>query len=105
MERVGLRELDLRVSAPPIRRPYCHGTDFQRPGEPIAAEREEDEVSEPIGANRLGCFSGDYPVPAEEGMGERPAPCAAGATTARGDEPRRLDGCPVLLYDAPQRYQ
>ncbi len=66
----GARQVHLRVSAAPIRQPCYCGVDFQHPGELIAAEREADKVAEPIGADRLACFTGDYPVPAEKGMGK-----------------------------------
>ena len=79
------------MNAPPTRRPYYHGTDFQHADEVIAAEREVDEVAESIGADRLAyrtveglaqsltappencwlaCSTGDCPIPAEKGMGK-----------------------------------
>jgi len=85
------REIHLRISAPPIRCPCHYGIDFQSPDELIAAGHSVEEIAEFIGVDSLGyqtidglmaavpgdgadycraCFTGQYPVQVEQGMGK-----------------------------------
>jgi amidophosphoribosyltransferase len=85
----GAREVHLRISAPPIRCPCYYGIDFQHADELIAADHSVEEIRRFVGVDSLGyqtvegllsavpgggdgyccaCFTGGYPVEAEEGM-------------------------------------
>lgn len=87
----GAEEIHLRISAPPIVHPCYYGIDFQHTDELIAASKSVDEIADFIGVDSLGyqtidglvdslpggreeyclaCFSGDYPVAAEDGIGK-----------------------------------
>jgi amidophosphoribosyltransferase len=87
----GAREIHLRISAPPIRCPCHYGIDFQSPDELIAAGHSVEEIAQFIGVDSLGyqtvegmleavpgdgadyccaCFTGQYPVRVEQGMGK-----------------------------------
>ncbi|NLW51639.1 MAG: amidophosphoribosyltransferase [Candidatus Brocadiaceae bacterium] len=91
LREAGAREIHLRISAPPIRFPCHYGIDFQSADELIAASRSPEEIAEFIGVDSLGyqtidgmmaavggdgagycraCFTGEYPVPPEQGMGK-----------------------------------
>ncbi len=91
LREAGAKEVHLRISSPPIRHPCYYGIDFQHADELIAAERSVEEIGEFIGVDSLGyqtveglvdalpepadqyclaCFTEDYPVPVEEGMGK-----------------------------------
>lgn len=89
LRRAGVREVHMRICAPPIRHPCFLGVDMASSWELIAAYKEVPEVAQFIGADTLGymsveglieavglprelfclaCFTGDYPVPVQLGM-------------------------------------
>ena len=89
LREAGAREVHLRISAPPIRCPCYYGIDFQHADELIAADHSVEEICRFVGVDSLGyqtvegllsavpgggdgyccaCFTGCYPVEAEEGM-------------------------------------
>ncbi len=89
LREAGAREVHLRVSAPPIRRPCFYGIDFQHPDELIARDHSVEEIARFIGVDTLGyqsieglidavpggpedyccaCFTGEYPVELTEAM-------------------------------------
>jgi amidophosphoribosyltransferase len=91
LRQAGAREIHLRISAPPIRCPCHYGIDFQEPEELIAAGHSVEEIAQFIGVDSLGyqtvegmmaavpgdgadycraCFTGQYPVQVEQGMGK-----------------------------------
>jgi amidophosphoribosyltransferase len=91
LRQAGAREVHLRISAPPIRRPCYYGIDFQHADELIAADHSVEEVRRFVGVDSLGyqtvpglvaalpgrgedyclaCFTGSYPVEVEGGMGK-----------------------------------
>ena len=91
LREAGAREVHLRISAPPIRRPCYYGIDFQHVEELIASGHSVDEIARFVGVDSLGyqtvegllaalpgsgkdyclgCFTGDYPVDAEPEMGK-----------------------------------
>jgi len=89
LRRAGVKEVHIRICAPPIRHPCFLGVDMASSWELIAAYKEVPEIAEFIGADTLGylsierliesialprelfclaCFTGDYPVPVQLGM-------------------------------------
>jgi amidophosphoribosyltransferase len=89
LRRAGVKEVHMRICAPPIRHPCFLGVDMASSWELIAAYKEVPEIAEFIGADTLGylsverliesialprelfclaCFTGDYPVPVQLGM-------------------------------------
>jgi len=89
LRRGGVKEVHMRVCAPPIRYPCFLGVDMASSWELIAAYKEVPEIARYIGADTLGymsieglieavalpkelfclaCFTGDYPVPVQLGM-------------------------------------
>ncbi|KPK62408.1 MAG: amidophosphoribosyltransferase [Planctomycetes bacterium SM23_32] len=89
LREAGAREVHLRISAPPIRRPCYYGIDFQHADELIARDHSVEEIAQFIGVDSLGyqtieglmdavpgeggdyccaCFTGDYPVEVTEEM-------------------------------------
>ena len=89
LRRAGVKEVHMRICAPPIRHPCFLGVDMASSWELIAAYKEVPEVAQFIGADTLGymsveglieavglprelfclaCFTGDYPVPVQLGM-------------------------------------
>jgi amidophosphoribosyltransferase len=89
LRRGGVKEVHMRVCAPPIRYPCFLGVDMANSWELIAAHKEVPEIARYIGADTLGymsieglieavdlpkelfclaCFTGDYPVPVQLGM-------------------------------------
>jgi len=89
LRRGGVKEVHMRICAPPIRHPCFLGVDMASSWELIAAYKEVPEIAQFIGADTLGylsiegliesialprelfclaCFTGDYPVPVQLGM-------------------------------------
>lgn len=89
LRKAGAREVHVRVSSPPIISPCYYGMDFPTRDELIAANMSVEEIRQFIGADSLeylslegllgavphekggyctACFTGEYPVPPEEGM-------------------------------------
>jgi len=86
LRRAGVKEVHMRVCAPPIRYPCFFGVDMATRRELIAAQKSVAEVRDYIGADSLGylsvdglikavalpkdifclaCFTGDYPIPVQ----------------------------------------
>ena len=89
LRRGGVKEVHMRICAPPIRHPCFLGVDMASSWELIAACKEVPEIAQFIDADTLGylsmegliesialprelfclaCFTGDYPVPVQLGM-------------------------------------
>ncbi len=89
LRKAGAREIHLRVASPPIRHPCYYGIDFPRRAELIANERSVQEICDYLGVDSLAflslegmlaalsrqrgdycnaCFSGDYPIPIDDGF-------------------------------------
>ena len=89
LREAGAKEIHLRISAPPIRRPCYYGIDFQHSDELIAADHSIAEIAKFVGADTLGyqtieglisavpgagadyccaCFTGEYPIGITETM-------------------------------------
>jgi len=90
LRNAGAREVHLRISSPPTTGPCRYGIDTPTEEELIASHNTVDQTCEVIGADSLGylslvglrttaerlktghcdaCFSGDYPIPAENDEG------------------------------------
>ena len=86
LRRAGVKEVHMRICAPPIRYPCFFGVDMATRRELIAAQKTVPEVRDFIGADSLGhlsidglikavalpkdifclaCFTGDYPIPVQ----------------------------------------
>jgi amidophosphoribosyltransferase len=86
LKRAGVKEIHMRICAPPIRYPCFFGVDMATRQELIAAHKTIPEIRDFIGADSLGylsterlikavdlpknvfclaCFTGDYPVPVQ----------------------------------------
>jgi len=86
LRRAGVKEVHMRICAPPIRYPCFFGVDMATHRELIAARKTVPEVRDFIGADSLGhlsieglikavalpkdifclaCFTGDYPIPVQ----------------------------------------
>lgn len=86
LRRAGVKEVHMRVCAPPIRYPCFFGVDMATRGELIAAQKSIPEIRDFIGADSLGylsleglvgavglpwnnfclaCFTGEYPIPVQ----------------------------------------
>jgi len=86
LRRAGVKEVHMRICAPPIRYPCFFGVDMATRWELIAAQKAVPEVRDFIGADSLGhlsidglikavalpkdifcmaCFTGDYPIPVQ----------------------------------------
>ena len=86
LKRAGVKEVHLRICAPPIRHPCFFGVDMATRWELIAAQKTISQIRDTIGANSLGylsieglieavalpkeifclaCFTGDYPIPVQ----------------------------------------
>jgi amidophosphoribosyltransferase len=86
LRRAGVKEVHMRICAPPIRYPCFFGVDMATRWELIAAQKTVPEVRDFIGADSLGylsidglikavalpkdifclaCFTGDYPIPVQ----------------------------------------
>lgn len=89
LRKAGVKEVHVRIVAPPIRYPCFFGVDMATRWELIAAQKTVPQVKEFIGADSLGylsieglikavalprkdfclaCFNGDYPVPVQMDM-------------------------------------
>jgi len=86
LKRAGVREVHMRICAPPIRYPCFFGVDMASRWELLAAQKTIPEIRDFIGADSLGyqsidglikavglpkdifcmaCFTGDYPIPVQ----------------------------------------
>ena len=86
LKKSGVKEVHMRICAPPIRYPCFLGVDMASRQELIAARKSVEEIREFIGADSLGylsvdgllkavgmprelfcmaCFTGDYPMPVQ----------------------------------------
>jgi amidophosphoribosyltransferase len=86
LRRAGVKEVHMRICAPPIRYPCFFGVDMATRRELIAAQKSIPEIRDFIGADSLGylsiegliksvalprdifclaCFTGDYPIPVQ----------------------------------------
>jgi amidophosphoribosyltransferase len=86
LRRAGVKEVHLRICAPPIRYPCYFGVDMATRQELIAANKPVPDIAEYVGADSLGymtmeglidsvalpkdifclsCFTGEYPVPVQ----------------------------------------
>ena len=86
LRRAGVKEVHLRICAPPIRFPCFFGVDMATRWELIAAQKNISQIRDFIGADSLGylsiegllravgqpkenfcmaCFTGDYPIPVQ----------------------------------------
>jgi len=86
LKRAGVKEVHMRICAPPIRYPCFFGVDMATRWELIAAQKTIPEIRDFIGADSLGylsidglvkavglpknmfcmaCFTGDYPTPVQ----------------------------------------
>jgi len=89
LKRAGVKEVHLRICAPPIRYPCFLGVDMATEWELLAARKTIPEIRDYLGADSLGylsldgliravdlpreifclaCFTGDYPIPVQMGM-------------------------------------
>ncbi|HUS04192.1 MAG TPA: amidophosphoribosyltransferase [Dehalococcoidia bacterium] len=89
LRKAGVKEVHLRICAPPIRHPCFLGVDMATEWELIAARKSIPEIRDYLGADSLGylsldgllqavglprdifclaCFTGDYPIPVQMGM-------------------------------------
>ena len=89
LRRAGAKEIHLRVASPPIRHGCFYGIDFPNREKLIAHERTVDEIRDYLEVDSLAylslegmlaamenagadfctaCFSGDYPIPIDEGF-------------------------------------
>ncbi|MFO7768714.1 MAG: amidophosphoribosyltransferase [bacterium] len=91
LREAGAAEIHVRISSPPITWPCYYGVDIPTREELIAARMSADGIREYIGADTLGylslegmisaadrdhpmchaCFSGEYAVEADDGMGKQ----------------------------------
>jgi amidophosphoribosyltransferase len=86
LRKAGVKEVHMRICAPPIRYPCFFGVDMATRWELIAAQKSIPEIRDFIGADSLGyssidglvkavalpkdifcmaCFTGDYPIPVQ----------------------------------------
>jgi len=86
LRRAGVKEVHMRICAPPIRYPCFFGVDMATRWELIASQKTVPEIRDFIGADSLGylsidglikavglprdifclaCFTGDYPIPVQ----------------------------------------
>ena len=91
LRKAGAREVHLRICAPPIMHPCFLGVDMATEQELIANSKSVDQITEHVGADSLGymsfdgllssvrrhgntlctaCFSAEYPVPVQMGLGK-----------------------------------
>jgi len=89
LRKAGVKEVHLRICAPPIRHPCFMGVDMATEWELIAARKTILEIRDYLGVDSLGylsidgllqavglprdifclaCFTGDYPIPVQMGM-------------------------------------
>jgi amidophosphoribosyltransferase len=86
LKKAGVKEVHMRICAPPLRYPCFFGVDMATRWELIAAQKSIPEIRDFIGADSLGylsidnlikavalprdifctaCFTGDYPIPVQ----------------------------------------
>jgi amidophosphoribosyltransferase len=86
LRRAGVKEIHMRICAPPIKYPCFFGVDMATRWELIAAQKSVEQIRKFIGADSLGylsidgliravglpkknfclaCFTGDYPIPVQ----------------------------------------
>jgi len=91
LRHAGAKEIHLRICAPPIQYPCFMGVDMATREELIASRKTVDEIRQHVGADSLGylsldgllhavqrpqgelctaCFTGDYPIPVQMGLGK-----------------------------------
>ena len=89
LRELGVREIHLRVSCPPIKFPCFYGIDFSSKGELIAANHSVEDIARFMNIDSLhyltipglvnsvtqndwclACFNGEYPVPLSDRMGK-----------------------------------
>lgn len=91
LRRAGAREVHLRICAPPILHPCYLGVDMATERELLATRKTVPEIRDYVGADSLGylsmeglltavqrrsstlctaCFTGEYPVPIQMGLGK-----------------------------------
>ncbi len=91
LRKTGVKEIHVRIVAPPIRYPCFFGIDMATRWELIAAQKSVEEIKNYIGADSLGylsidglvkavslprnslclaCFNGEYPIPVQMDMGK-----------------------------------
>jgi amidophosphoribosyltransferase len=89
LRELGVREIHLRVSCPPIKFPCFYGIDFSSKGELIAANHSVEDIARFMNIDSLhyltipglvdsvtqnnwclACFDGNYPVPLADRMGK-----------------------------------
>jgi len=89
LRELGVREIHLRVSCPPIKFPCFYGIDFSSKGELIAANHSVEDIARFMNIDSLhyltipglvdsvtqndwclACFNGEYPVPLADHMGK-----------------------------------
>ena len=91
LRQAGAAEIHMRVASPPLMHPCFMGVDMATRKELIAANKTVDEIAAQIGADSLGylsvegletavdhpleghcdaCFSGDYPLDLDDGVGK-----------------------------------
>jgi len=89
LRKAGVKEIHLRICAPPIRHPCFMGVDMATEWELIASRKTIPEIRDHLGVDSLGylsiegllkavglprdifclaCFTGDYPIPVQMGM-------------------------------------
>ena len=89
LRKAGVKEVHLRICAPPIRHPCFMGVDMATEWELIASRKTIPEIRDHLGVDSLGylsiegllkavglprdifclaCFTGDYPIPVQMGM-------------------------------------
>lgn len=89
LREAGAWEIHMVISCPPHRHPCCYGIDFSTKGELIASEHSVEEIKNFIGLDGLfylslsgmleatglqednfclACFTGNYPIPPQEGF-------------------------------------
>jgi amidophosphoribosyltransferase len=91
LKDAGAKEVHMRVSCPPIKFPCLYGIDFPTKEELIASSKSVEEIRDFLGLESLGylsvegmldsmpqgkgnfctaCFTGEYPVEFEKGIGK-----------------------------------
>jgi len=109
LRRAGVKEVHMRICAPPIRYPCFFGVDMATRRELIAAQKTVPEIRDFIGADSLGylsieglikavalprdifctaCFTGDYPIPVQLEMDKLALETIPAGQQARPDLPR-----------------
>ena len=106
LRRAGVKEVHMRICAPPLRYPCFFGVDMATRWELIAAQKSIPEIRDFIGADSLGylsidglvkavalpkdifcmaCFTGDYPIPVQLEMDKLALETTASEHTGQSD--------------------